>query len=167
MSLMKYNNDQSSAIIQQNIGKYFATISIQDFDDIKTFYTAKDADSVENMTNTIKNKSEQLHVQYIRPDMIYPALVNGNLGVVCVKTTTKGKVYRQDFETTEVNLFVMVKEQNDWKIARPVDLANYNTNHIMNMLESYKDYLENYPDLQEVPDLNKQQFLEFKKSLGK
>lgn len=165
MSLMRYSNDQASAIIQQNMGKYFATISIQDFDKAKTFYTTKDAENVNDMMAIVEEKTKQLKVQYIKPDMIYPALINGNLGVVCVKTTTKGKVYKQEFETTEVNMFVMIKEKNDWKIARPVDLTGYNTDHIMNMLESYKSYLESYPDLQEIPELNKQQFLEFRKSL--
>ena len=163
---MKFNNEQANAVIQNNITNYFSALSSRNFVEAQTFYANADSENTKMYINELSEKARGIKLQSITPDTIYPALVNGNLGVVGVKVTTKGQVQNQNVEATELTLFIMLKEQDKWKITQPSDLSNYSEDHITKLLDEYKKVLEQYPEINELTDINNQQFKEYKQAIA-
>ena len=122
-SLNKYYIEASTYEINDTITGYFTDLNKKDFNHIQKYLYP----DVGNRTYAlaIGAKSVATGMQSIHLQRIYPALIDGEIGIVGFETTTKNFYQGQEVVLKETNTFIVKRFQGEWYITKPSDLRDY------------------------------------------
>ena len=81
-------------------------------------------------------------MQSIHLQRIYPALIDGEIGIVGFETTTKNFYQGQEVVLKETNTFIVKRLQGEWYITKPSDLRDYDSKYIESLIESYMEVIK-------------------------
>ena len=139
-SLNKYYIEASTYEINDTITGYFTDLNKKDFNHIQKYLYP----DVGNRTYAlaIGAKSVATGMQSIHLQRIYPALIDGEIGIVGFETTTKNFYQGQEVVLKETNTFIVKRFQGEWYITKPSDLRDYDSKYIESLIESYMEVIK-------------------------
>ena len=134
-SLNKYYIEASTYEINDKVTGYFSCLNKKEFNKINDYLYP----DTENRTYILMlgAKANAIGMESIHVTKIYPALVDGEIGIVGFETSTRNKYKGEEVVLKETNTFIMKRLQGDWYITKSNDLEGYEKQYINDLIESY------------------------------
>ena len=139
-SLNKYYIEASTYEINDTITGYFNCLNQKDFNNLQK-YLYPDIGN-RSYALTIGAKSVAIGMQSVHLQKIYPALVDGEIGIVGFETSTRNIYQGEEVVLKEINTFIVRRNQGKWYITKPSDLSDYDGKYIETLIESYSEIIK-------------------------
>lgn len=130
--------------INSSVVAYFNALNKKDYKKLdKILYPTDNAEYV----LTIAAKAQAVGTESIRLQKIYPALVDNNIAVVGFEYSVNNLIENQRVTFKRTNLFFMLKNKDNWYVAKPDDLTSYSAEYLSAMIDKYDSVIrENMTD---------------------
>ena len=141
-SINKYYIEESNLEIDNMLKNYCETMNNKNFDEINKFLYPENNPENKEYINILKTKSSAIGLESIRLKKIYPALVEHNIAIVGFEVATNSNYNNQQITIKEIKTEVLLKKNNDWFIAKPVDLIDYDKSYLNILFNNYYKILK-------------------------
>lgn len=139
-SLNKYYIEASTYEINDTISGYFTCLNQKDFNHLQKYLYPDTGNR--SYALTIGAKAVAVGMESIHLQRIYPALVDGEIGIVGFETTTRNFYQGQEVVLKETNTFIVRRIQGAWYIAKSSDVSDYDEKYIKSLIESYSKIMK-------------------------
>lgn len=134
-SLNKHYIEASTYEINDVVTNYFTCLNKKEFDKIPEYYYPNAEN--EAYAKMVGAKANVIGMQSVHLIKIYPALVDGEIGIVGFETSVKNNYKGEELVLRETNLFIMRRNQGKWYITKGNDLEDYDKQYINELIETY------------------------------
>lgn len=138
LAINKYQLEQDSADIGGLALTYYQAINNREYSLLEKIYTPQYPWRNQSYIEDIKAKMDVVGMKQIRVDKVYPAMVNGDIGIVGIVSTETTINNGKEHSFQELNVLFAKYDEGKWHIAKPEDISQYDESLIEGMFEKYK-----------------------------
>lgn len=157
LGMYKNYMEKQNAEIEKTIVRYYMAMSNKDIEELKRNIYPDNEVYTNGFILDMFSKMGVINFNSIKLETIYPALIDGNIAIVGYVAETKGSLKQENIIFKEIGTTVLIKKNDMWYIAKPIDLQNVSSDYLNNFFNKYENVLRENMTEKEAENVVKSQ----------
>lgn len=149
--------EKQNAEIEKTIVRYYMAMSNKDIEELKRNIYPDNEVYTNGFILDMFSKMGVINFNSIKLETIYPALIDGNIAIVGYVAETKSSLKQENIIFKEIGTTVLIKKNDMWYIAKPIDLQNVSSDYLNNFFNKYENVLRENMTEKEAENVVKSQ----------